>query len=111
MKIIARILLTALALLIVAKLVPGVEVEGLYPAVIAALVLGILNVFVRPVLVFFTLPLSIVTMGLFMFVINGLLFWFTASFLDGFIVANFTAAFVGSILVTVISMVGNWFIK
>lgn len=111
MKIIARILITALALLIVAKLLPGVTVEGLYPAIIAAVVLGVLNVFVRPLLVVLTLPISIITLGLFIFVINGFLFWFTASFLEGFAVSSFAMAVLGSLIVTIISTVGNWFIE
>lgn len=111
MKLIARILVTALALLIVAKLIPGVTVDGLYPALIAALVLGLLNVFVRPVLVFLTLPITLLTLGLFIFVINALLFWLTASFLEGFAVSSFASALLGSLLVTLISTVGNWFIK
>lgn len=111
MKIIARILISALALLIVAKLLPGVTVEGLYPAIIAAVVLGVLNVFIKPLLVVLTLPISILTLGLFIFVINGFLFWFTASFLEGFAVSSFAMAVLGSLIVTVISTIGNWFIK
>lgn len=105
---IARILVTALALLIVARLVPGIEVLGLYPAIIAALILGLLNVFIKPVIVVLTLPLTIVTLGLFIFVINGFLFWFTASFIDGFTVTSFAAAFIGALIVSIISTVGNW---
>ena len=111
MKIIARILITALALLIVAKLMPGVMVDGLYPAIIAAIVLGLMNAIVRPVLVVLTLPITIVTLGLFIFVINGLLFWFTASFLEGFAVAGFWSAVIGALLVSIISTVGNWLVK
>lgn len=111
MKIIARVLITALALLVVAKFVPGVFVDGLYPAVIGVLVLGLLNVFVRPILVFLTLPITFITLGLFIFVINALLFWFTASFLEGFYVEGFVAAVLGSLLVSVISTIGNWLIS
>ena len=110
MKLIARVLITALALLLVAKLVPGVEVEGLYAAVIAALILGLLNVFMKPLLVFLTLPITLLSLGLFIFVINGFLFWFTASFLEGFSVSGIGVAILASLLVTVISTVGNRFI-
>lgn len=111
MVLIARVLLTAVALLLVARLIPGIEVDGLYPAIIGALILGILNFFVRPVLVFLTLPLSVLTLGLFIFVINGALFWFVASFLDGFSVSGFGVAILGALVVTIISTIGNWFIK
>ncbi len=106
-SLISRILLGAFALLIVAKLVPGVGLVGLYPALIAAVILGILNAIVRPVLVVLTLPITIVTLGLFVFVINALLFMFAASFIDGFSVSGFVPALVGSIVVSVITTIGN----
>lgn len=111
MKIIARVLLSALALLIVANLIPGIEVSGLYPAIIAALILGLLNVFIKPILIVLTLPLTIVTLGLFIFVINGFLFWFTASFIDGFTVESFISALLGALIVSIISTVGNWLLS
>lgn len=111
MKLIARIALTALALLIVSQLIPGVVIEGLYPAIIAACILGILNAIVRPILIIFTLPITILTLGLFIFVINASLFYFTASFIDGFSVTGFFPALLGSIIVSIISAVGNNFIK
>lgn len=111
MKIISRILITALALLITAYLVPGIMVEGLYPAIIAAVILGALNMIVKPVLVILTLPITILTLGLFMFVINAALFMFAASFIDGFSVSGFLVAVFGSLIVSVISAVGSNFIK
>jgi putative membrane protein len=111
MKIISRILLTALALLLTAYLIPGIEVTGVYPAIIAALVLGILNVIVKPVLIILTLPITIITLGLFMFVINAGLFMFAASFIDGFTVDGFPWALLGSLIVSVISSTGNKFIE
>lgn len=110
MKIIARVLLTALALILVARLVPGITVEGLYPAIIAAVVLGVLNLIARPILVILTLPITVVTLGLFIFVINAFLFLFAASFIDGFTVSGFLAALIGSLIVSVISAIGNKFI-
>ena len=107
MKIILRILIGALALLGVAYLIPGVNVESFYAAVIAAIILGVLNFFVRPVLLLLTLPITIVTLGLFTFVINAALFMFAASFIDGFSVDSFLSALIGSILVSVASAVGN----
>lgn len=107
MKLIAKILLAALTLLLVAKVVPGIEVENIYVAIIAALILGILNVFVKPVLVILTLPITILTLGLFMFVINAGLFLFAASIVDGFSVAGFIPALLGSVIVTVASVLIN----
>ena len=107
MKLISRILISALALLIVAKLNIGIEVSGLYVAIIAALVLGFLNVLVKPILIILTLPITIVTLGLFIFVINAGLFLFVASFVDGFEVEGFWTALLGSLIVSVISTIGN----
>ena len=111
MKIISRVLITALALILVARLVPGIEVAGIYSAIIAALVLGLLNILVRPLLIVLTLPITVLTLGLFIFVINALLFWFAASFLEGFDVAGFIPALLGSLIVSVISTIGNKFIS
>lgn len=107
MKLIARILITALALLLVAQIIPGIEVGGLYTALVAAVILGVLNVLVKPILVILTLPITLLTLGLFIFVINALLFLFVASFVDGFKVDGFFAAILGSVLVSVISTIGN----
>ena len=105
-----RILLGALALLLVAKIVPGVSIGGFYPAVIAAVILGVLNAIVKPVLVILTLPITIVTLGLFIFVINAGLFMFAASFIDGFTVDGFIAALLGSLIVSVVTTIGNTFV-
>jgi len=110
-KIIIKILVGALALLLVAELLPGVIVDGLYPAFIAAIVLGLLNVIVRPILFVLTLPITIVTLGLFIFVINAALFMFAASFIDGFGVNGFWTALLASLCVSIITTVANRFIK
>ena len=110
-QIISRVLITALALLIVAKIIPGITVEGLYVAVVAAIVLGFLNLIVRPILVILTLPVTIVTLGLFIFVINAALFLFAASFIEGFSVDGFWYALLGSLIVSIISTIGNKFIE
>jgi len=107
MNIIIRVLITALALLVVEQIIPGIEVEGLYIAVIAAVLLGILNLVARPVLIVLTLPVTILTLGLFIFVINAAIFFFVASFVDGFTVSGFVPALLGSIIVSVISAIGN----
>ena len=105
MKIIVRGLLLAAALLLVAHLYPGVSVASFGAALIAALVLGLFNTLVRPLLVLLTLPVTLLTLGLFLFVINALMFWAAASVLDGFNVAGFSAALIGSLIYSVCGMV------
>ncbi|MBL8340353.1 MAG: phage holin family protein, partial [Rubrivivax sp.] len=95
MKTLARWLLLAAALLLVAHLYPGVSVASFGSALVAALVIGLFNTLVRPLLVLLTLPVTLLTLGLFLFVINALMFWAAASLLDGFNVAGFTAALIG----------------
>ncbi len=107
MKIIIKILIGALALLVAAYFVPGVFVESFYIAVIAAIILGILNLIVRPVLILLTLPVTLITLGLFTFVINAALFAFAASFIQGFSVDGFIPALLGSLLVSVVTTIGN----
>lgn len=111
MKLITRILISALALLIVAYYLPGFTIDSLYTALIVALILGFLNVLVRPILIILTLPITIITLGLFIFFINAGLILFVASFVDGFVVSNFFVALVASIGVSVISAVANRFIQ
>jgi len=105
MKIIARWLLLAAALLLVAHLYPGVSVASFGSALIAAFVIGLFNTLVRPLLVLLTLPVTLLTLGLFLFVINALMFWAAASVLDGFNVAGFGAALIGSLLYSACGMV------
>lgn len=105
MKILIRWLLLAAALLLVAHLYPGVTVTSFTAALIAALVLGLLNTIVRPVLVLLTLPVTVLTLGLFLFVINALTFWAAASVLDGLAVAGFWAALIGSLIYSLCGMV------
>lgn len=110
-NLITRLLWGAFALLVVAYLFPGVTVEGIYPAVIAAVVLALLNTILKPILVVLTLPITIVTLGLFMFVINAGIFLFAASFIEGFAVEGFISAIIGSLAVSVLNAIGHTIIK
>jgi putative membrane protein len=94
--------LNAIALLGVAYLYPGVQVDDWKAAAIAALILGLVNTLVKPVLVLLTLPVTIITLGLFLLVLNALLFWAVASLVPGFHVSGFWAAVLGAILYSVI---------
>jgi putative membrane protein len=105
MKLLLRWGLLACALMLVAHLYHGVEVKSYGAALVAALVLGLLNTLVRPVLILLTLPVTLLTLGLFLFVINALMFWAAASVLDGFGVTGFVAALVGSLLYSVCGLV------
>ena len=105
MKVIIRWLCLAAALLLVAQLYPAVSVSGFGAALVAALVLGLLNALVRPVLVLLTLPVTLLTLGLFLFVINALMFWAAAWLLDDFQVTGFGAALVGSLIYSLCGLV------
>jgi putative membrane protein len=105
---IARWIVNAAALLLVAYIFPGVQVESFLAALIAALVLGLVNAIVRPVLVVLTLPVTLLTLGLFLFVINALLFWLVAEVVHGFTVTGFWAAFLGSILYSIVTLLTSW---
>ena len=96
-------ILNAVALLIVAYLLPGINVASFGAALIAALVLGLLNTLVKPVLVLLTLPITVITLGLFLLVLNALVFWFAGSILKGFQVAGFWWALAGAIVYSLIS--------
>ena len=105
MRIILKWLLSAVALLAVAYLYSGVQVNSFGSALIAAAVIGLLNMVVRPVLVVLTLPVTIVTLGLFLFVINALLFWAASGLLQGFNVNGFVAALVGSLIYSLLGLI------
>src|SRR6218665_3953778 len=104
MRVLLKWLLSAVALLFVAYVYSGVEVRSFGAALIAAFVIGLFNVVLRPVLVLLTLPVTIVTLGLFLFVINGLLFGAAASLLDGFQVTGFAAALLGSLIYSLLGV-------
>ncbi len=117
MKLLLKWMLSAAALLCVTYLYGGVEVRSFGSAMVAAFVIGLFNVVLRPVLVVLTLPVTIVTLGLFLFVINALMFWAAASVLgDSFQVHGFGAALIGSLIYTVLGMLiesalGGLFLK
>jgi len=96
-------ILNAVALLIVASILPGIDVLSFGSALIAALVLGLLNALVKPVLILLTLPITIVTLGLFLLVLNALLFWFAGSILKGFVVDGFGWALLGALIYSLVA--------
>jgi putative membrane protein len=105
MKLLIGWLLNALALLAVAYFIPGIHVSSFMSALIAAAVIGLANMLIKPILLILTLPVTILTLGLFIFVINGLLFWLAGYFLQGFDVRTITAGIIGAIVYSVISWI------
>jgi len=106
MKLIVRWMLLAAALLLVAHLYPGVEVKSFTAALIAALVIGLFNALLRPILVLLTLPVTVLTVGLFLFVINAIMFYAAAGVLgNDFNVSGFSAALIGSLIYSLCGMV------
>ncbi|MGP1716490.1 MAG: phage holin family protein [Methylophilus sp.] len=95
--------LNALALMAVAYLVPGIHVANFTAALIAALVIGLVNILIKPLLVLLTLPITLLTLGLFILVINGLLFWAVGNYLDGFSVSSILIGVIGALVYSVIS--------
>jgi putative membrane protein len=111
MSLIFRWIINALALLGVAMLVPGFEVASFGYALLAAFVLGLVNAVVRPLLFILTLPVTIITLGLFTFVLNALMLWLVSSVLDGFMIVGFVPALMGAILLWGVSVFTNFVIK
>ncbi|MBT9591577.1 MAG: phage holin family protein [Thiobacillus sp.] len=103
MRLLLLWVLNALALLAVTYLLPSIQVSGFGVALLAALVLGFINTLVRPVLAILTLPITLVTLGIFYLVLNGLLFWLASAFIPGFAVHGFASAVVGAMLYGVIA--------
>lgn len=108
--IILRTLIIMLGLFLASVIVPGVEISGTGSFILAALLLGLVNAFVRPVAFLLTLPLTIVTLGLFLFVLNAAMFGLVASVLDNFVVAGFWSAVFGAIIVSLTSTIASWYI-
>lgn len=105
MRFLARLVLNAVAIGAAAWLVPGVQLAGLVPAVIAGVLLGFVNALVKPILILLTLPFTLLTLGLFLFVVNAICFALTAALVPGFDLAGFSAAFFGALVVTLVSWV------
>jgi len=103
LKLLLVWLINALALLTVAYVMPGIAVSDFWTAMVAAVVLGLVNAVIRPILILLTLPATILTLGLFIFVINGLLFWFVGSTLQGFTVSGFWSGVGGAIVYSIVS--------
>lgn len=111
MRFLLRALAGALGLWLADRLVRGISFDGTGPLLFAALLLGVVNAVVRPVLVFLTLPITILTLGLFLLVVNAATFALVAWLIEGFHVSGFMPALVGALITGVVGWVGSWFIK
>lgn len=107
MKIIIRWLVSAISLIIVAYFVPGISFSSFWIVLLTALVLGIINAVIRPIILILTLPINILTLGLFTFIINALMFWLVYLMVPGFSIANFSIAIWGALIYAII----NWAIN
>lgn len=107
MKLLARWLISAAAIYVVPYLVPGVFIADHYTAILAALVIGLVNLVIRPILLFLTFPITILTLGLSTLLINTLMFWIASNLVRGFTVDGFVAAFFGALAFWVIAWIGN----
>ena len=104
MFFIIRLIMNMVAILIIAYLFPGlIWVDSFWAALVTAFLLGIVNAIIKPLLVFFTLPLTILTLGLFLLIINGLMLWLVSALVRGFYVSGFWGAVFGSILISIVS--------
>jgi putative membrane protein len=111
MKFIVRLLISALSLAVAAYIVPGMHIDNLMTLLVAAFLLGLVNAVIRPVLVFLTLPISIVTLGLFLFVINGLMLLLVAALLPGFTIHGLVPAIIGWLIMSLTGWIASRFIK
>jgi putative membrane protein len=107
MRFLARLLLNGIAIIVAAWMLPGLHLSGLFPALVAGAILGFVNAIIRPVLFFLTLPLTLVTLGLFIFVLNALCLGLTAALVPGFDIDGFWWAVLGALLVSVVSWILN----
>ncbi|MFA5841829.1 MAG: phage holin family protein [Candidatus Paceibacterota bacterium] len=107
MRLLLKWVLAAFAILAAAYLVPGIHVASLITALIVALVLGVLSITIKPVVKLITLPINLLTLGLFSLVVNALFFWLVGTVIKGFTVDGFVAAFLGSLVVSVINFIGD----
>ncbi len=109
--ILTRWLVITVAILLASTILPGIRVESLETAIIAAAILGVINTFLRPVLLILTLPLTVLSLGVFAFVLNALMLLLVAYFVHGFEIDGFFWAFLGSLIISIVSWIANRFIN
>ena len=108
--IVVRLLIIMLGLFLASELISGVSIAGTKNFILAAVMLGFVNIFVRPIAFLLTLPFTILTLGLFLLVLNAAMFGLAAAFLDGFAVAGFWSALFGALVVSITSTIASWYV-
>lgn len=111
MPLLLRLILNALAVILVSYIVPGVQVDGFFTALVTAFVMGLINAVIRPILLVLSLPINILTLGLFTLVINALMFWLASALVPGFQVAGFGSALIGAIVFWLIAWATNVLVR
>lgn len=111
MKLIFKWLILSGALLVAPYIIPGISISNFYSALVAVFVLGILHITIRPVLLLLTLPINLLTLGLFSLVVNAIIFWLLSTIVKGFQVDGFVAAFLGALFVSVVMFVADKILK
>jgi len=109
--LIIRWFFNALTIILVAYLVVGIRVANFWSALVTALIMGIVNAVIRPIILFFALPINILTLGFFTLIVNAFMFWFVSTIVKGFYVDNFKAAFIGALIFWLVSWITNYFLK
>lgn len=111
MRIVAKWVIVALSFLALPHIISGITIDSFQTALIVALVWGVVNLIIRPIILLLFLPVTIITLGLFTFVVNAMLFWGVGSFVDGFEVSGFVPAFFGALIISAVSVVVNILFK
>lgn len=111
MSLLLRLILNALGVILVSYIVPGVHVNGFFTALVTAFVIGLINAVIRPILLVLSLPINILTLGLFTLVINALMFWLASALVPGFQVVGFGAALMGAVVFWAISWATNVLVR
>lgn len=104
-RIITRLIINALALVLASGIVPGLTIRGFWPVLSAAIIMGLVNAFIKPVVILLTLPINLLTLGIFTLFINAFMLKLVAFLVPGFTIAGFTAAFLGALLISIVSTV------
>lgn len=110
-KIITRLIINAFAIVVASGLIPGIHIEGFWPIFSAAVLMGLVNTFIRPVVILLTLPINILSLGIFTLIINALMLMFVAYLVPAFHIAGFWAAFWGALLISIVSTALSHFAK
>ena len=106
-SLLAKLVITMLALLVTGAVVPGIDIDGVVAGFLAAIIFGLVNIFLKPIFIVFTIPITVFTFGIFLLVINGLMLWITSEIVTGFSISGLGSAIVGSILLSIVTWLIN----